>query len=503
MAGGGDAKICSTLKDAGDAGACAKSFASCDELSGNQKTDCLENISSCVDQYNAGKTPLTLKLPGGREMNAASLRSCLSLSFLAPRTFGARKKMDAGDLQPAPPHSTVIASIRMPSSRAGAPDTAARDAKPILKTVSPKGAQKSPSQRVLELVNQYRRQAGLEPVALNPELSKGCMEHAEYMRLNYGTAAMQGLNAHKQDPSLPGATPEGAECGRNADLSLGHPDLETAVHKWMATLYHRRPILKPSLRQIGVGYSLLKDGGYASALMLVDGKDADAHWPVAYPARDQVDVSLEYDGGEIPNPIPGGGTGGYPITLQFPEFDSVTQISATLTMEDGRPVPFYLSSPKHPATTFGQYGVVCLVPKQVLHPQTRYEVSIQAKWKGEVRDVRWSFTTLGLRKIDATDEAQLGQALGQPSLVRGTVSYVGMLRTDTIFLSIGNKSGGRYKTVAVLVPVKLWRVIGRGADPKTMNGKTIEVQAVPDLVKGVYLSLPLSEADHLRIMPGP
>ncbi|MFH0799437.1 MAG: hypothetical protein V2A66_04565 [Pseudomonadota bacterium] len=91
MQSGGNTKICGKLTDAGDAGACMKSFASCDELSGNQKADCLENIGSCVDQYSAGKTPLMLKLSGGRGMNTASLRSCLSLSFLAPRTFGARE----------------------------------------------------------------------------------------------------------------------------------------------------------------------------------------------------------------------------------------------------------------------------------------------------------------------------------------------------------------------------------------------------------------------------
>src|SRR5262245_54626399 len=83
----------------------------------------------------------------------------------------------------------------------------------------------APDQQVLALLNRYRTLAGLRAVKLDSTLSKGCMEHAEYMRLNHGTAAMQGLNPHTQDPKLPGATPAGAACGKAADLFAGVADL--------------------------------------------------------------------------------------------------------------------------------------------------------------------------------------------------------------------------------------------------------------------------------------
>ena len=93
-------------------------------------------------------------------------------------------------------------------------------------------------------------------------------------------------------------------------------------------------------------------------------------WPVEYPTDKQTDVPLDY-GAEFPNPIPNHGGGGYAITLQFPPFDKVTGVTAKLTDATGNPVEFLLSDPEHPATSFGQYGVICLIPKQPLSHSMR------------------------------------------------------------------------------------------------------------------------------------
>ena len=238
----------------------------------------------------------------------------------------------------------------------------------------------TPEQRAKTIVDRYRPAANLPPVALDPVLSKGCMEHANYMRLNKDTEAMAGLNAHQQRPDLPGATPDGAKCGKAADLFPGVSDLGVAVDGWMSGLYHRRPIMDPTLGKIGVGYAKLPDGSYMAALMFVDGKDPAmaSKWPIAYPADNQTNVPLDF-GNEIPNPIPGGGRAGYPITIQFPPFDKVTGVTAKLT-SGGKDVPFYLSDPVHPATSFGQYGVVCLIPKVPLAPKTTYAVTVSGSW---------------------------------------------------------------------------------------------------------------------------
>ncbi|MGE3765991.1 MAG: CAP domain-containing protein [Kofleriaceae bacterium] len=356
-----------------------------------------------------------------------------------------------------------------------------------------------PEAQALARVNEYRAAAGLSAVRVDPVLSKGCMEHARYMLLNKGTAAMVGLEAHTQRPDLPGATPAGAKCGKAADLFPGVADLGTAIDGWMAGIYHRRPVLDPGLQTIGIGYAALPDGTLMAALMFGASKESKG-WPVQYPAAGQSGVPLEY-ANEVPNPIPNQGTGGYPITLQFPPFDAVTNVTATL-VEGKTKIPFHLSDPEHPATSFGQYGVVSVIPKRQLAPERTYTVSIQATWKGATKTWRWSFTTLGLRALDAADESALVAAVGVPSLVRGTVQYGGMMNTETVFLTIG-KGSSTYELLSVIVPVALWHQIAGKALPASFKGKTIEVRAAPQLVKAKYMNLTVAEAEHFRVIEAP
>ncbi|MBX3160330.1 MAG: CAP domain-containing protein [Deltaproteobacteria bacterium] len=362
----------------------------------------------------------------------------------------------------------------------------------------------SPEGKVLALVNRYRAATGLPAVVVDAALSRGCMEHAEYMRLNRNSDAMAGLNAHHQRPGLPGATLAGAACGKAADLFPGVSDLEIAVDGWMASLYHRRPILDPSLEKIGVGYSKLDDGSLMAALMFVNGKggaDKSERWPVLYPADKQADVALEF-GNEIPNPIPGNGRGGYPVTLQFPAFEKVTGVKAKLVDGGGKPVPFWLSDPEHPATSFGQYGVVCVIPKAPLRPQSTYRVEIEATWRGKTATWSWSFSTLSLRRVDAGNEAAIGAAIGIASLVRGEIKYGGMMDTETAFLMIGPRPGTKYKMISVLVPRAVWQELSRGTTGfDAFTGKTIEVEATPQLVQNTYLNLPIAQAHQLRVLP--
>ena len=250
-----------------------------------------------------------------------------------------------------------------------------------------------PDERALRLVNHYRQLAGLTPVKLDQQLSAACMEHANYMVQNRGTDAMAGLNAHNQRPSLPGASAAGAACAKTADLFPRVSDLGVAIDGWMAGMYHRRPMLDPQLERIGVGYARLPDGMLTAALRFENATRRHGNWPVAYPADKQTDVPLDY-GAEYPNPIPNHGTGGYPITLQFPPFDKVTDVTAKLTDVKGNSVEFFLSDPEHPATSFGQYGVICLIAKPSLQAQNAYNVRIAATWNGKPGTWIWGFSTV-------------------------------------------------------------------------------------------------------------
>jgi hypothetical protein len=218
------------------------------------------------------------------------------------------------------------------------------------------------------------------------------MEHANYTVQNRSTDAMAGLNAHTQRPDLPGASAAGAACAKAADLFPKVSGLRVAIDGWMAGMYHRRPMLDPQLERIGVGYAPLPDGTLTAAARFENAARKNGNWPVAYPADKQTNVPLNY-GAEFPNPIPNHGTGGHPITLQFPPFDKVGGVSAKLSDAKGALVDFFLSDPEHPATSFGQFGVICLIPKQSLQAEHTYTVRIDATWKSKPGTWAWSFST--------------------------------------------------------------------------------------------------------------
>jgi uncharacterized protein YkwD len=356
--------------------------------------------------------------------------------------------------------------------------------------------------RVKKRVDRYRALVGLPVATLDAQLSRGCMEHAEYMRLNKDSDAVAGLNAHRQRPNLRGASAAGAACGAAADLFFSVSDLETAVDGWMSVLYHRRPILSPTLDRIGVGYSKLPDGSYMAALMFVDttSRDVSAKWPIAYPADNQAGVPLEF-GGEVPDPVPGGVRAGYPITIQFPPFDKLTGVRATVVDGNGNDVAFYLSDPEHPASSsFGQYGVVCLIPKLPLQSESRYDVRVDAMWNGKPMTWRWSFSTLKLSPVDAHDEDAVTRAINTASTLRGTVLHGGMMvDRHTAFLQIGLPTQKRYKMVYILIPRDVWGELGGKPDP--FVGRTVEVDGTPHLFGGTYINIPITVTSQLRIVP--
>jgi hypothetical protein len=350
-----------------------------------------------------------------------------------------------------------------------------------------------PAAQAKQVVDRYRAAAGLGEVTVAAELSAGCMKHAEYLRLNQGKAAIAGLAAHQEHPDLPGATPEGAACGKAADLFVGVSDVTSAIDGFMAGIYHRRPILDPALTKIGVGYTKLPDGNYIIALRFGETDGKSGTWPVRYPADDQHDVPLAL-GGEIPNPAPGSAAG-YPITLQFPPFDPVTKVHATLTDAHGHAVPFYLSDPEQPATSFPQLGIVSVIARHPLAPATTYRVAIDATWHGKHATWKWQLTTLSLHPVDAADRAAMKAALGVDSLVHGKVTYAGTIDgADTVFLQLGKGD----PVVSVIVPIAQWRELAGRADPMRWVGRTVEVQATPQLVRGSFINLAISVADQLR-----
>jgi uncharacterized protein YkwD len=131
-------------------------------------------------------------------------------------------------------------------------------------------------EKVLQRVNAVRKSAGLAPVRLDAELSRGCRAHARYLALNHRQAAVQGMGVHRQDANLPGASPQGEKAAKESVIAV-LLDPHACVENWLATLYHRIPILTPNLDRVGFGLARVQGNKWACVLDTGNGRAASSN----------------------------------------------------------------------------------------------------------------------------------------------------------------------------------------------------------------------------------
>ena len=118
---------------------------------------------------------------------------------------------------------------------------------------------------LLAAVNRARAAAALAPVVLDPELSHGCDLHAAYLRRNSNDPLTQGPGHARRAPGAPGYTAEGQRAGRSSVIANDSNPMD-AVDSWLATLYHRVPLLHPSLTRIGLAMVHMPDQNWTTVL---------------------------------------------------------------------------------------------------------------------------------------------------------------------------------------------------------------------------------------------
>jgi uncharacterized protein YkwD len=242
---------------------------------------------------------------------------------------------------------------------------------------------------VLEKVNAYRKICGLAPVTLDPDLSRGCTLHAQYLVKNSDHPSTRGLGAHEEDASLPGYTPEGKRAGQSSVIHHG-ARLEQSVDSWMATFFHRLPFLDPNLKRMGYGHARGGRWGWVAVMDYQNGKGINQ--PAFYPNDGQTKVPCAYRRGEIPSPIPKGRRAGYPITVLFPESAAVKNVTARLEAA-GEEVPVWLSTAENSVQPELQRNTVALIARAPLKPETTYTVTVAAEVRGKAWTRTWKFTT--------------------------------------------------------------------------------------------------------------
>jgi uncharacterized protein YkwD len=138
-------------------------------------------------------------------------------------------------------------------------------------TVDPALEEQAVAEHLLAEINRHRQFVGLGKVTLDETLSQGCQLHADYLVRNLSNPSAAGLNIHDEDKSLPGYTEAGRRAGEASVIAvLGEP--RESVAMWMATLYHRLPLLTPGVKRIGYGQRQHPTRGWITVLDCTSGK---------------------------------------------------------------------------------------------------------------------------------------------------------------------------------------------------------------------------------------
>lgn len=111
--------------------------------------------------------------------------------------------------------------------------------------------------RVIELVNQERANAGLQPVSFEPRLAQAAETHSQNMAFQ-DFFSHTGADGSEFSDRMEAA---GFELRglRAENITVSHTTPEAAVESWMNSPGHRANILRPEFTQIGVGHYFVEN----------------------------------------------------------------------------------------------------------------------------------------------------------------------------------------------------------------------------------------------------
>ena len=158
-------------------------------------------------------------------------------------------------------------------------------------------------QKIVQLVNNERANAGLDPLSLDSQLDRAANLHTDEM-----------VQADKMSHQLPGEAGLGdrvSDSGYNwnyvsENVAAGQATPEEVMSTWMNSPKHQKNILNPKLTHIGVGYDNAPDDrSYDRGN--TGGKDYDIYWTQVFgiesnsdgEVETQSEVNLENDNSQV------------------------------------------------------------------------------------------------------------------------------------------------------------------------------------------------------------
>ena len=252
--------------------------------------------------------------------------------------------------------------------------------------------------QALATLNEYRKEAGMNPVTLDPFLTKAASNHYAYLNTNghaYGHDEVKGHKGftgitHKDRVKAVGGS-LGQLVGENIVFQAGNSpnSIYQLVHN--APL-HRESLLNPDIQSVGFAVEKGNQKGMHVIVMRVDSyeqRDSDH----VYPVPNMKNVNPLFAGNEIPNPLKNYGIdqSGHILTYWMPSeiyiYDD-KDFSFVLKDSKGNIVPAFVD--------FMYGGTAKLIPKKVLNYNETYTATV--KWKADAFNKTggrtWSFTTM-------------------------------------------------------------------------------------------------------------
>lgn len=279
----------------------------------------------------------------------------------------------------------IIASSLALSLLLGVGTTAIVTTAPLTAEASTNYTYSAEQQEALNYLNTIRQASGLNPVKLDPYLSKASENHSKYLETN-------NVTGHTEDKSKKGFTGVRVSdrikaVGGQGDIALyssevvrrGDSSITAALETFMETAYHRRILLTSNITDIGMGRS----GTFVTVNTATTSNDGFR--AVVYPYDGQKNVGVHFNGVETPNPLTQFGvkTSGF-VIMFAPEKQRQDGFKATIKDSKGNSVPYFLENKDVPY----------LFPKQDLKYNETYTVSVDYDDWDTRANKTWSFTTM-------------------------------------------------------------------------------------------------------------
>ncbi|WP_290770033.1 MULTISPECIES: SH3 domain-containing protein [Exiguobacterium] len=252
--------------------------------------------------------------------------------------------------------------------------------------------------QALATLNEYRKEAGMNPVTLDPFLTKAASNHYAYLNTNghaYGHSEVKGHKGFTGVKSKDRVKAVGGSLGQlvGENIVFGARNSPNSIYDLVHNApLHRESLLNPDIQSVGFAVEKGNQKGMHVIVVRVDSyeqRDSDH----VYPVPNMKNVNPLFAGNEIPDPLKDYGIdqSGHILTYWYPSeafiYDE-SDFSFVLKDSKGNVVPAFVDFKRNQASR--------LIPKKRLNYNETYTATV--KWYSPDNNQRggrtWSFTTM-------------------------------------------------------------------------------------------------------------